>query len=67
MKLLGLEFSSNFLWLKNELKMFQSKEIREKGGPALKWAVSEPPTLKGRSELSLNWCDSGVKNCDMCK
>jgi len=45
MKLLGLEFSSNFLWLKNELNLFHSKEIHEKGGPALKWAVSEPSTL----------------------
>jgi len=36
MKQLGLEFSTNFLLLKNELEIFHLKEIHEKEGSALK-------------------------------
>lgn len=42
MKRLGLEYSCSFLLLKNELKLFQSKEKHEKGGPAPQRAVSKP-------------------------
>jgi len=37
-----LDSSSAFLRLGNDLIVFPSKKIHEKGGPALKWAVSEP-------------------------
>lgn len=36
MKPLVLHFSSIFLYLKNELKIFPSKETHEKGGLAFK-------------------------------
>jgi len=45
MKQLILDSSSTFLRVKNYLKIFPSKKIHEKGGPALKCAVSEPLTL----------------------
>jgi len=45
MKPLVLDSSSIFLCLKNEQKIFPFKEIHEKGGPTLRWAISEPPTL----------------------
>jgi len=44
-KRLVLDSSSIFLCLKNERKIFSLKEIHEKGGLALRWAILEPPTL----------------------
>ncbi len=45
MKQLVFGSSSIFLSLENELKILSSKEIHEKGGLALKLAVSKPLTL----------------------
>jgi len=45
MKPLVLDSSSIFLCLKNDRKIFPLKKIHEKGGPALRWAILEPPTL----------------------
>jgi len=45
MKPLVLHSSSISLWLKNKLKIFPSKKIHEKGGPALRWVIYEPSTL----------------------
>jgi len=49
-----LDSSSISLWLKNELNIFPSKEIHEKGEPTLRWVVSEPLTLNA----SINWVES---------
>jgi len=45
MKPLVSNSSSIFLCLKDEREIFPLKEIHEKGGPALRWAILEPPTL----------------------
>lgn len=39
-----LHSASIFLSLKNELKLFPSRDTHEKGGPALKWSLLETTT-----------------------